>query len=201
MFTIVRPALMLAVAVPLAGCISFGPKPPPSLLTLNAAASVPVGEVTRSADTRTITISVPVVPQEIAVQRVPVRSTDTSIAYVKDAQWIEPPANLFARLLADTITSQTQVVVISSRQSLIDPGAALDGELRNFGVDAATGEAVVTYDAALTREGTPTIEKRRFEARVPVTPVEATPVGIAINQAANQVAGEVAAWVSGQPAQ
>ena len=39
------------------------------------------------------------------------------------------------------------------------------------------------------------VEKRRFEARVPVSAIEPGPAGIAINQAANQVAAEVADWV------
>ena len=39
------------------------------------------------------------------------------------------------------------------------------------------------------------IEKRRFEARVPVATIEANGSAAAINQAANQVAGEVADWV------
>jgi len=136
-----------------------------------------------------------VVPQELAVQRVPVQASDTSLAYVKDAQWVEPPNKLFARLLADTITAKTDWVVLGSEQTRVDPGTQLSGELRSFGIDAATHEAVVTYDAALLRAGASAVEKHRFEARVPVTAIAAGPAGVALNQAANQVAGEVAAWL------
>jgi cholesterol transport system auxiliary component len=62
-------------------------------------------------------------------------------------------------------------------------------------LDAATQQAVVTFDAALSRSGQPTTEKRRFEARVPVAAIDAASVGPALNQAANQVAGEVADWI------
>ena len=65
-----------------------------------------------------------------------------------------------------------------------------------FGIDAATRQAVVTFDAALTRAGKTKVEKRRFEARVPVATIDATTSGTALNQAANQVAVEVAQWVS-----
>ena len=71
----------------------------------------------------------------------------------------------------------------------------LTGELRNFGVVASSSEAVVTFDAALKRSASANIEKRRFEARVPVSAVAAGPVGVALNQAANQVAVDVADWV------
>ncbi|MBR0553989.1 ABC-type transport auxiliary lipoprotein family protein [Stakelama marina] len=187
--------LPLAGLVLLGACVKFGSEPPPSLLSLDSAASVPVGKTQSSASAKTITIKVPEVSQELSVQRVPVQATDTSIAYIKNAQWVEPPARLFARLLADTISAKTNRVVVGTAQSLVNPGATLSGELRSFGVDAATQEAVVTYDAALVRKDSQTVEKRRFEARVPVSAIEAGPAGRAINEAANQVAAEVAAWV------
>ncbi|TKD51978.1 ABC-type transport auxiliary lipoprotein family protein [Sphingomonas baiyangensis] len=190
-----RKLVILLAALPLAACIRFGAEPPPSLLTLNAQAQVPVGQTLNSSAASTITIRVPSAPQELSVQRVPVRSADTAIAYVKDAQWVEPPARLFARLLSDTVTAQTGRVVLSGRQSNVDPGALLTGELRSFGLDAATNEAIVTYDAALLRQGASSFEKRRFEARVPVSAIDAANAGVALNAAANRVAGEVAAWV------
>jgi cholesterol transport system auxiliary component len=57
-------------------------------------------------------------------------------------------------------------------------------------------EAVLVYDAALAR-GADRVETRRFEARVPVAAVDAASAAPALNQAANQVADEVAAWIGG----
>jgi len=184
---------VLPLAVAVAGCIRFGAEPPPSLLTLHADAGPPPG-ATQPAGA-TITIAVPVSPQEIATQRVPVRASDTSVAYLKDAVWVEPPTRLFARLLSDTVTARTGRMVVSGREALTQPGATLGGELRAFGVDAASGDAVVIYDASLTRTPGGAIEKRRFEARVPAGTIAPGPVGVALNQAANTVAGEVADWV------
>ena len=189
--------LLLAVAaLPLAGCISFGAKPPPSLLTLETASGPAVGAEQNSAKARSITIQVPSTPTSIAGARVPVQATPTTIAYVEDAQWSEPPARLFARLLSDTVSARSNMVVLSTVQSISDPSATLAGELRRFGLDATTREAVVTYDAALTRAGAETVEKRRFEARVPVSAIDAANAGTALSQAANRVAGEVATWVA-----
>lgn len=183
------------LALPLAGCISFGAEPPEALLSVSATEQVPVGQAQTSAGARTVTIQVPTVPQALANNRVPVQANATDIAYVKEAFWVEPPARQFARLLSDTVSARTGRVVLSGAQSLADPGARLAGELRNFGVDAASMNAVVTYDAALVRDEGGALEKRRFEARVPVTAIEAKPVGAALNQAANQVASEVADWL------
>jgi cholesterol transport system auxiliary component len=181
--------------LPLAGCISFGAAPPAALMTLTPQAPLAIGESQKSNVAATITVAVPSLPQELSSSRVPVHSGGTAIAYVKDAQWVERPSQLFQRLLGDTLTARTGRLVLSSRQSLTDPGAYLMGEIRSFGIDGDTGEAVVTYDAALVRGPETMVEKRRFEARVPVAPIEAGTVGVALNQAANQVAIQVADWV------
>lgn len=190
-----RTSAMLIAALPLAGCISFAAKPPASLLTLTAQSMLPAGSTQTSATSPTITIQVPQVSQALATQRVPVQSGATAIAYVAKALWVEPPARLFARLMSDTIGARTGRVVLSTAQSFNDPGARLSGELRAFGVDATSNEAVVTFDGSLIRIDAHVIEKRRFEARVPVAAITAEAVGPALNQAANTVAIQVADWI------
>ena len=180
--------------LPLAACISFGAKPPPTLMTLDATAQPEAGQAQTSTGARSIVVQVPSSPAAIATNRVPVRATDTSLAYLKDAQWSEPPARLFARLLADTLTARANMVVLTPVQSFDDPSANLGGELRYFGLDAAARQAVVTYDATLVRAGQTAVEKRRFEANVPVATVDAAAAGPALNQAANEVAAQVADW-------
>lgn len=197
-------APVLLAALSLGGCIKFGAEPPPSLLKLEADAAMPTGQTVSSATTRSIIIAVPTVPQELAVTRVPVRSGDTAVAYLKDAQWVEAPNRMFARLLGDTIAVRTGRVVLGLRQSLSDPGARLSGELRQFGIDADSNEAVVIYDATLVRDRPAaadgvrpalTFEKRRFEARVPLAEIAPAAAGSALNDAANRVASDVADWV------
>lgn len=186
--------LALPVALSLGGC-SFGAKPPPSLLTISSVATVPIGQAQSSASSPSLSIQVPAVPQALATARVPVQTSDIDVQYLKDAQWVEPPQRLFARLVSDTVTAKTGRVVLSPAQSIADPGAQLAGELRNFGVDARTNEAVVTFDGSLVREAGKQVDKRRFEARVPLAAITPTAAAAAINQAANQVASEVADWV------
>jgi cholesterol transport system auxiliary component len=187
--------LYLAALLPLAGCISFGAKPPPSLLTLTTAAPIAVGQAQSSASARAIVVAVPTTPAALAALRVPVQTTPTEIAYVENAQWVEPPARLFARLLADTLTAGG-TVVLTGVQSVDSPAGNLRGELRAFGFDATARTAVVTFDALLTRGGGTTVEKRRFEASVPVATIDATTAGTALNDAANQVAAQVAGWAN-----
>ena len=190
-----KKTLALIALLPLSACISFGAKPPPSLLTLTSAQAVPAGQTQSSATAATITIAIPSFSQALATTRVPVQSSETTLAYVPNAQWVELPGRLFARLMSDTIAAKTGRVVLTPAQSFSDPGARLSGELRAFGVDATRNEAVVTFDGALIRSTGTVVEKRRFETRVPLTAIEAGAVGIGVNQAANQVVSDVADWV------
>lgn len=190
------PALAaLAASLLLSGCLSFGGKPPKALITLSPAAAPAVGETQRVGAAGTVLILVPTMPQEVATLRVPVRSSGTQLAYVKDVAWVEPPSRLFARLMADTVSAKTGRVVVSQAQFPAHAGATLSGDLRAFGVDAGTSSAIVTFDGSLDRGGGAPLEKRRFEARVPLARIDAPSVGPALNQAANDVAGQVADWV------
>src|SRR3546814_12312914 len=65
----------------------------------------------------------------------------------------------------------------------------------DFGIDARSSQAVVTYDAILLGDNGATMTKRRFSATRPVSPIEPARVGRALNDAANDVAAQVAVWV------
>lgn len=191
------PIRLLAVMAlaPLTGCISLAGKPPAMLLTLASSASPAAGVTLDQRTARTIALQTLATPAAIAGPRVPVMTGATSIAYVKGAVWAEPPARLFVRVMGDTLAAQTGRVVLSPQNSFGDGGARLSGELRTFGVDAATDQAVVVFEAVLVRDGQKTFEKRRFEAREPMPAITAAAAGSALNRAANRVAAEVAAWV------
>ena len=189
-----RPLLALSAALALSGCFSFGGKPPPVLMRLTAAEARPAGTSRTAAAGEAMTVIVPTVPQELRTMRVPVRTGGTGVSYLKDAQWVENPDALFARLLGETIAARSGRVVLDPRQFTFDPGTRLTGTLSSFGLDADTSEAVAVYDAVLAR-GANAVESRRFEARVPVAAIDAASAPAALNQAANQIAGEVAAWI------
>jgi cholesterol transport system auxiliary component len=104
------------------------------------------------------------------------------------------PSALFGRLVSETISVRGGRVVLDPRQFSLDPGIRLTGTLQSFGLDADAMQAVVVYDAALARSGG-TVETRRFAASVPVAAIDAPSAASALNQAANQVASEVAAWI------
>ena len=183
----------LGLVLALSGCFSFGGKVPDSLLRLTPAETVPAATSRTVAASEAVTVVVPTTPQELRTARVPVRSGDT-VAYLKDAQWVEAPGALFGRLVSEVIAARTGRVVLDPMQFTFDPGVRLSGQLSSFGLDASTNEAVVVYDAAVAR-GANRVESRRFEARVPVAAIDVASAGPALNQAANQVAAQIADWI------
>jgi cholesterol transport system auxiliary component len=188
-----RTLLPVSVALLLSAC-SFGPKTPPVLMRLTPDQARPAGTTQTSTAAQTMTVVPPAIPQELRTARVPVRTGGTAVAYLRNAQWVESPDALFARLVGETISARSGRVVLDPRQFTLDPGMRLTGTLQTFGVDADTSEAVVVFDGVLARRPD-AVESRRFEARVPMPAVDAASAGPALNQAANQVAAEVAAWV------
>jgi cholesterol transport system auxiliary component len=193
--SLVRIALIGAAALPLAGCISFGPKPPPTLMSLHAVTPVAAGASRTSDDAHAVAVTVPAAPPTLGTQRVMVQAGPNSIAYLKNGMWAAAPAVLMRNLLAETISAKTGRFVPDTRLPGVQPDTRLSGTLSEFGLDGAGMAVIITYDATITRSGSPKIETRRFSARVPVTSADPQPVGAGLDQAANQVAGEVADWI------
>ena len=192
--TMFRPLSAFAATVLLSGCISFGEDPPEALLALTPTAVAPAGSGATGNENSALALVEFDAPQRLDVTRVPVQVTDSSVAYVKEAVWVEKPARLFRRLIAETIRARSGRVVVDGDDPGVLADTRLKGTLREFGYDARTSEAVVVIDMARTGEGSQ-VTTRRFEARVPGVLPEAAPVGAALNQAANDVAGQIAGWV------
>lgn len=179
----------------LGACVSFGGKAPASMLVLTADSVVSAGTARTATTADALVIQTPEVPRKLDTNRVPVQIDASSIAYLKDAFWADKPARLMQLLLVETVSAKSGNLVLNE----VDAGGKavriLSGSLLEFGIDAATNEAVVVYDAVKIMRGNPA-EKRRFESRRPVAAVEAAPTGAALNAAANDVAAQVAAWVN-----
>ncbi|MEW4468340.1 ABC-type transport auxiliary lipoprotein family protein [Parasphingorhabdus sp. JC815] len=179
----------------LTGCVSFGgAEPPPFLLSLTPQTQVDAGDVRAGPRGGALVIQSFSTPQKLNNIRVPVQTSTTAIAYLKNATWVDKPARLFQSLLGETIAAKNKRLVLTPAQARGDADTYLSGELVNFGLDGPSLTVTVTFDAVKMRKGKP-IEKRRFEAQESVFAAEAGPVGEALNTAANKVVLEVADWV------
>jgi cholesterol transport system auxiliary component len=187
-------ALPLALALP--GCISLGGPPPDSLLTLSPESRAPVGVGVSGADRPVIAVLSFDTPAKLDVLRVPVAVSDTELAYLQEAFWVEKPARLFRRLVGETIRSRGGAMVVDGDDTATLATTTLRGTLIDMGYDAQTSAAVVRFDA-VRLDGEGKVTTRRFEARETGVPAEGRAVGAALNVAANRVAAEVADWIAG----
>ncbi len=189
-----RTALVLALAVSMAGCVSFGAKPPPSLLTLTPAVVAKPGAQAKGSLDSAVAIADLNVPARLSNNRVPVQVDDANIAYLKDAVWVDKPNRLFRQLITETIRAKSDRIVINNEETSVPPAQLLSGTLDQFGYDARSRSVIVRFDAILRSHGA-AVETRRFESVIPGVSAKAGPVSAALNQAANDVAQQVADWV------
>jgi cholesterol transport system auxiliary component len=188
-------ALAAALAAGLSGCVSLGNRElPPTLLTLTATATAPAGLSSAGTAAQALAVLDPEAPARIDVTRVLVRVDNASLAYLKDAQWVERPTRLFGRLLADTIRAGQKRMVIEGSDIRFTAATKLMGQLSEFGYDAQSNAVVVRFDAEL-QQADGKILTRRFEARVDGLTPDAASIGPAMGRAANDIAAQVAAWV------
>lgn len=192
----IKPLIAAFGAVLLSGCISIGGggDPPEQLYTLTSSATASVGAISQGSVASALAIIEPTVPHHLDALRVPVQISDTSLAYLQDATWVEKPARLFQRMLSETIRADGDRLVVTGGELEYAAQTQLGGELVAMGYDVAAGGVVVRYDAVL-RLPDGTIRTRRFESTANGIPADALAVGPALNRAANNVAAQVADWV------
>lgn len=170
--------------------------PPKALYTLtatNQGATTPGGAIDLQ---KAISVAIPTVPATLQTLRIPVQVDETAVQYATTAQWSEQPNRLFQRLLADSLANQG-IAVIDSRSTGTRSDRYLTGQLLAFGADAQGAPMVhVRYDATLVAPDG--IRQQRFKRQVPVAAIEGRAIAVALNEAANAVATDVATWLQGQ---
>jgi cholesterol transport system auxiliary component len=192
------PTLIIApMLLALPGCISLGGTPPESLLTLSAESRAPAGEGVAGEGRPVIAVLGFETPAKLDVLRVPVAVSDTELAYLQEAFWVEKPARLFRRLVGETIRARGGAMVLDGDDTATLASMTLRGNLTEMGYVAPDSAVVVRFDAVrIGSNGA--VTTRRFEARETGVPAEARAVGAALNRVANTVAGEIADWVAAE---
>ncbi|WP_235522919.1 ABC-type transport auxiliary lipoprotein family protein [Novosphingobium sp. Leaf2] len=189
--------LAAVAALALSGCVSFGPKTPNELLRLTPQETAPAGATTSGKLADAIVVLDPDADRGLDVLRVPVSVDNSSVAYLKNALWIEKPTRQFRSLLAETLRARTGQLVVEGGDFETTGRTLVSGRLLQMGYDAQRSAVVVRFDAMQTHRGDGPVQTKRFEAVVNGVAAEAKPVAAALNQAANDVARQVSDWVKG----
>lgn len=188
-------AVATLASIALAGCISLGPKVPQQLLSLSPDTSAQVGPVTTASTADAIVVLNPESDRSLDMLRVPVRVNAATIAYLEDIAWVEKPAFQFRALLAETLRTRTNRLVVEDGDFDVVGRTVVNGRLLAMGYDAPTHSVVVRIDMQRQDKGG-AIVSRRFEAIVSGIEAKAAPVSTALGKASNDVAGQVADWIT-----
>jgi len=115
-------ALLLAACGPLVQ-IGGNDKAPTALLTLRATAAPLLGSV-GAARADAVLVLLPATAGTLQTLRLPVITSDTSLAYLTGATWAEQPNRQVQRLLADTLEARG-IVALDPRQAPLASGRTL----------------------------------------------------------------------------
>lgn len=189
-----RWALLPALALALSGCLSLSKAPPEVLLNLSPSMQAAAGSEASGTAATALAILDLAAPQKLNVTRVPVTTGASSLAYLKDGEWVERPARLFGRLLADRVRAKGNRLLVNGTDLEFSAQSKLSGTLSAMDYDATRRAVVVRFDAVLMGlDGQ--VQTRRFESVRNGIPANALAVGAALNEAANEVAGDVVDWI------
>ncbi|MFM6950563.1 MAG: ABC-type transport auxiliary lipoprotein family protein [Novosphingobium sp.] len=184
-----------ALALLLGGCIGLGGgKPPTTLIALTATQSPAGGTGVTGTQDDALLVLEPDVDRKLAVLRVPVRVSGSSIAYLADAAWVERPARQFRTLLAETLRASGKRLVLEDDGTSGPAAQRLGGRLLEMGYDASQQAVVVRFEAVRSTRGG-AVETRRFESVIPGISAKPAAIAPALNRAANTVAADVAGWI------
>ncbi|MBW8755639.1 MAG: membrane integrity-associated transporter subunit PqiC, partial [Sphingomonadales bacterium] len=150
----------------LAGCINLGGKVPKQLISLTPERTAPPGDLGNATLRDALIVLDPEADRRLDVQRVPVQINDATIAYLKDATWVERPARQFRRLLAETIRAKGKRLVVEAGDASEGGKVTLGGRLLDMGYDARSQSVTVRFDALRT-DAAGNAVSRRFEATIP----------------------------------
>ncbi|WP_239804467.1 ABC-type transport auxiliary lipoprotein family protein [Croceicoccus hydrothermalis] len=193
---ITRIAAPLALFGLLPACVSIGGgDAPEQLIGLTSQAVAPAGTNSTGEARTAIAVMEAETEDRLNAKRVPVRIDDTGIAYLENAFLVDRPTRLMQHLLAETLRAQTGRLVFEGIEPGAEPRIRLHGRLIEMGYDARDSSVTVTYDAIRIEEGREVVS-RRFSSSVPGIAPEAAAVAPALNQAANNVAMEIANWMA-----
>ncbi len=185
-----RAAVFACLLVALGGC-GGGSAP----LTFDLAALPPSSRTGGAA--RAIMVSEPVGLQPLEADRIIVREPGGSLSFLGGGQWADRLPRLIQTRLIQSLENSGRLRSVTRPGDKVVSDYQLVSEIREFDIQAGSGEAVVDLSAKLVAEGTGRVVNARiFTARVPVGKVDARSAAVGLDAALGQVLVDLVRWVN-----
>ncbi|MCX7325537.1 MAG: ABC-type transport auxiliary lipoprotein family protein [Hyphomicrobiales bacterium] len=179
--------LALALAGGLASCSGT-----PERTTFDLTAPASIGPV--SGLRAQLVVNEPTTVQALDSDRILVREGG-ALSYLRDAQWADRLPKLFQARLIQTFENASRLGRVGRPGDRIVPDLALNTDIRSFGIETETSQAVVDVTVRIVgdRSGKVTAA-RSFAARVPVTSISGPAAAQALDAAMSQVLRDIVRW-------
>lgn len=145
-----------------------------------------------------LVVAEPLALQAIDSNRIVIRTRDGGIAYLPDAQWSDRLPKLLQTRLIQTFENGSRIQAVGRPGDRLVPVAQLNSEIRVFGIDERTGEAVIEMSVKIVNDRSGRIlAGQLFASRVPAGGASSGPAATAaLDLAAQSLLRDVVRWVS-----
>lgn len=174
----------------LAGC---GGGAPPQTFDLTA----PRDGLASGRGRGTLVVAEPTSLQALDSARILVMTGRGSLAYLPDAQWSDRLPKLLQVRLIQTFENGKRIQAVGRPGDRLVPVAQLNSEIRAFGLDEKTGEAVIEFSVKIVNDRTGRILAGQvFTSRLPAGGSDGPTVSTALDLATQALLRDVVRWVS-----
>ena len=175
--------------VVLAGC-SAAP------LTSYDLSALPIASARQTSHIQLV-IAEPLAVAALDSERILVRGSDNSLAYLGGAQWAERLPSVVQARLVQSFENTHSLSRVARPGDRIVPDYQLDCEIRAFELDVASGQAVVEIEAKLVDDHTGKITRSRtFSQHLAQSSNEPKAVTQPLNQALGDVMSQMVLWTA-----
>ena len=145
---------------------------------------------------RSVVVAEPVTLQPLEGDRIIVKDAAGAVSFLGGGQWSDRLPRLIQARIVQTFENTGRLRSVSRPGDRIGADYTLISEIRAFEVAAGSGEAVVEISAKLVGDASNKVAAARiFQARVPVTAVDAANAARGLDQALSGVLGQMARWI------
>jgi cholesterol transport system auxiliary component len=182
---------LVAATSLLAGCVGNAP---PATFDITAPSE---GLGSRPGRTL-IVVTEPSALQALDTNRVMVM-TRGGIAYLGGVQWADRVPKLLQVRLIQTFENARRLTAVGRPGDRLLPAALINSEIRRFGIDEATGEAVIEISVKIVNDRSGRILAGQiFTKRISGASTEGASAVAALDLAAQGALRDIVAWVSSQ---
>lgn len=180
----------LAALMALAGCAS-GTAPATYDLT------APRDGIVSGRGRALLIVAEPQALQALDSNRIIVMTSDGGIAYLPEVQWSDRLPKLLQVRLIQTFENGSRIRAVGRPGDRLVPAAQLNSEIRRFGIENASGEAVIELSVKIVNDRTGRILAGQvFTSRVPAGGASGAGAIAALDQATQALLRDVVRWAS-----